>query len=158
MSNPTNTLLAEDNLRLIKIAREIASDMRPLPDILKAYLVTDAEWERISSNSHFRNYLASAVEEWNSVANTADRVRIKALAFVEEWMPELYARGHDIKEPLSAKVELLKTMSKLGGVGQVEAIGGGGERMVVQINLGQDYKLEFAKDVTPKVTSDEAAA
>jgi hypothetical protein len=144
-----STLSAEP-LLFVKLAREIASDLRPLPDILMHHGVSDEDWGRISANPTFQRYLRSSIEEWNGVSNTPERVRIKAIAFVEEWLPELYARGHDAKEPLSAKVELLKTMSKMGGVGGIEAVGGGGDRMIVQINLGADHKLEFAKDITPK--------
>lgn len=145
---PTN--MSAEPMLFVKLAREIAADLRPLPDILEHHGVSIDDWERISANSTFQRYLASSIEEWNGVSNTPERVRVKSMAFVEEWLPELYARGNDPKEPLSAKVELLKTVSKLGGVGGVETSGGSGERMIVQINLGADHKLEFAKDITPK--------
>lgn len=144
-----NTTVSRDNMFLIKLAREIAADVRPLEDILKTFLLSPDEWEKISEHPSFQKLLASAVEEWNSTANTADRVRVKSMAFVEEALPELYARIHDAKEPLAAKVQLLQTVSKLGGMGQSEGSGAGGERLVVTINLGEDRKLSFTKDITP---------
>lgn len=145
-----------DHVRMMQIAREIASDMRPLADILKAHMVSDEEWSELSNSHRFQALLASSLEEWQGVANTAERVRIKSLAFVEESLPEFYARAHDPKETLSSKVELLKAVSRLGGIGGPVDVGGGGaERMVVNINLGADHKLTFAREVTPQVTIDQ---
>lgn len=141
-------------LIMLKVAREIAADVREIPDILKLHGVSDAEWEKLKDSPRFLTLLRNEVIEWQSVANTADRVRIKSLAFTEEALPELYARLHDPKEPLSAKVELLKTVARIGGVGEKAAEGGGGQRMVVTINLGSDSQLRFTKDITPTIDGD----
>jgi hypothetical protein len=136
---------------LLKIAREIAADIRPVEDILKLHGISDEQWEHLQTEPRFLNLLRSAVIEWQAVGNTADRVRVKTLAFTEEALPELYARLHDPKEPLSAKVELFKTIAKIGGVGERAGDAGGGQRMIVTINLGADHQLSFTKDITPTV-------
>lgn len=141
-------------LIMLKVAREIAADIREIPDILKLHGISEAEWDTIKEHPRFLKLLRDAVIEWQSVGNTADRVRVKSLAFTEEALPELYARLHDPKEPLSAKVELLKTVAKIGGVGEKAADAGGGQRMVVTINLGSDSQLRFTKDITPTTDSD----
>ncbi len=144
---------------LLKVAREIAADIRPLDDILKIHGLTDDDWEQLKTEHRFKVARNNAVAEWQSVANTTDRVRVKSLAFVEEALPEFYARAHDPKESLTAKVEVLKTIAKIAGISERAADAGtGGARMSVTINLGADHKLTIEKDITPVTaqgTSDE---
>lgn len=157
-AGPHNTTVTRDNLFMVKLAREIASDIRSLDAILKSFMLSRSEWDSISQHAGFQKLLASAVEEWNSAANTPDRVRVKSMAFVEEALPELYARMHDAKEPLSAKVQLLQTVSKMAGVGGNADAGQQGEKLVVNISLGDDRKLTIVKDVTPNVQSEASEA
>ena len=69
---------------------------------------------------------------------------------------EFYARMHDSKEPLSAKVELLKTLAKIAGVDASKAEQAAGGRFMVTINMGADQKLTIDKPmVTQKVIEGE---
>jgi hypothetical protein len=78
------------------------------------------------------------------------------MAFIEEALPEFYARAHDPKEALNSKVEVLKAVTRLAGITERGAGDAAiGERMVVTINLGQDHKLTIAKDITPRRQDDE---
>jgi hypothetical protein len=108
-------------------------------------------WDEINKSSAFQSLLRSEVEAWNSATNTAERVKIKSLAFVEEALPEFFARAHDPKEPLNSKVEVLKTVSKFAGVGGSLDGAIAGEKLMVTINLGADQTLKIEKDVTSKV-------
>lgn len=155
MSNNTELLTGYNHVTHLKLAREIAMDIRPLDDILVAHGVNTSDWENISKNPSFQGLLRSEIEAWQSATNTAERVKIKSLAFVEEALPEFYARAHDPKEPLSAKVEVLKTISKFAGVGQSIDGTNLGEKLTVTINLGTDHSLKIEKDVTPKVINHE---
>lgn len=139
----------------LKLAREIAMDLRPLPDVLTAHGVSQAEWEDISKHPPFQKLLQSEVEAWESAGNTAERVKLKSLAFVEEALPEFFARAHDRSELLSAKVEVLKTVSKFAGVGTAVDNTNLGDKLTVTINLGSDQMLKIEKDVTPKVIDHE---
>jgi hypothetical protein len=144
------------DLSLLKLAREIAQDIHELDDILAHHNINQANWEQLQQNPRFISYLESETASWNAALNTQERVRIKAAAAVEEWLPELYARVHDAGENLSAKVEAGKLLRDLagfskGGVG-MEATG---ERFSVTINLGTDNQLRFEKEVTPKVIDHE---
>lgn len=134
---------------LIRLAREIAMDMRTIPQILDLVELTQERYEEICAMPHFQRYLRSALEEWNSATNTGERVKLKSLAFVEEALPEFYARAHDPKEPLAGKVELLKTVARFAGVGGQVVGGAAPDRMVVTINLGSDHSLRVEKDITP---------
>lgn len=135
---------------MLKLAREIAMDIKPLEDILSSHGVQQDQWLTITESPRFQGYLRGALEEWNSATNTAERVRLKSLSFVEEALPEFYARAHDPKESLAAKVELLKTIAKFGGVGGAVEGAVAGERLTVTINLGADNQLRIERDVTPQ--------
>jgi uncharacterized protein (DUF1786 family) len=140
-------------LTQLKLAREIASDMRDVAEILALYDVTEPQWEALQRSSRFQSLLQSAIEEWQSVTNTPERVKMKSLAFVEEALPEFFARVHDGKETLSAKNEVLKTISRLAGIGGPVEGAISGERMVITINLGADHQLQFRSDV-PTIEGD----
>jgi hypothetical protein len=150
--------LASSNhdVTMLKLVREIAMDIQPIDDILKNHAVDAEKWEEIQQNPRFKQYLRNAMEEWQSATNTAERVKLKSLAFVEEALPEFFARAHDPKELLSAKTEVLKTIAKFAGVGGAVEGAVSGERMVVTINLGADNQLRIERDVTPQVIDGEA--
>jgi hypothetical protein len=156
MAVTTGIPASNDDVVILRLAREIAMDIHPLEDILKRHDVTEAAWEEIQQSHRFKDYLRGAITEWHSATNTAERVKLKSLAFVEEALPEFYARAHDAKEPLSAKIEVLKTVAKFAGVGgQVEGAVSG-EKLTVTINLGADNQLRIERDVTPQVIEGEA--
>jgi hypothetical protein len=136
----------------LQLAREIAMEIQPLDQILKNNNVTPAVWERIRTNTRFNQLLASNVEAWGSSLNTAERVRVKSLAMIEEVLPEFYVRMTDQKENLNHKVEALKTVAKFAGVGEKAGDGTPGERFTVTINLGADQQLKIEKNVTPQVS------
>jgi hypothetical protein len=145
-----NTTLTEG--QLLKLAREIAMDIAPLVDILRANDLSNDDWDAIQLNSRFRAYLTSASEEWNSALNTHERVRIKAAAMIEEWLPELHVRMHDRAEALNHKIEAGKLARDLAGFSN-RGIGveGSGERVTISINLGADAQLKFEKEL-PTIT------
>jgi hypothetical protein len=140
-----------NDVTLLKLAREIAMDMRTLDDILELHNVKREEWDVISALPLFQQYLRQCIEEWHSAANTQDRVRLKSLAFVEEALPEFYARAHDPNENLNAKVEVLKTVARFAGVGGSVDGSVTGERLTVTINLGADQQLKIEKNIGPQV-------
>lgn len=155
MDDNLPSLSGSDHVTQLKLAREIAMDIRPLDDILSAHGIDHARWENIHSNPRFQTLLRSEVESWESATNTAERVKIKSLAFVEESLPEFFARAHDRREPLNSKVEVLKTVAKFAGVGGSVDGAVAGEKLMVTINLGADHSLKIEKDVTSKVIDHE---
>jgi hypothetical protein len=137
-------------LLAVQLAREIAINLNDIEDILKHYSVSDLQWQKIQRNPRFQALVQEAVAEWNAAENTHSRVKIKAAAMVEEWLPEGNRLAHDASQPLSGKVELMKLIRSLSTLG-VDNVEGGGEKFSVVINLGGDAKLKFEKDVTPRV-------
>lgn len=140
-----------NDVTLLKLAREISMDMRSVEEILELHEVSQEEWVVISIMPRFQSYLRQCIEEWNSAVNTAERVKLKSLAFVEEALPEFYARAHDPQESLNAKVEVLKTVARFAGVGGSVDSAVSGERLSVTINLGADQQLKIEKNITPTI-------
>jgi len=134
---------------ILKLARELAMDIKDPAQIQQAHAISPLEWEQITATPLFLDYYRQAVGEWQSAKNTPERVRLKSLMIVEEALPEFYARMHDPKEPLSAKTEVLKTVSRLGGVGGNVDGTISGEKLSVTINLGADQQVRIEKDITP---------
>lgn len=145
----------EDGL-LVALAREIAADLRSLPDILVHFNVTDDQFDRIKLLPRFNAYLEQHRAEWDSVSNTHERTRLKAAMLVEDWLPEAHRRIHDNKENLNAKTELAKLLARLAGMGieKVDATATG-DKISVTINLGSDHKLKFEHQLPPKVIDAE---
>lgn len=145
-----------DDATMLMLAREIAMDIRPLEQILDVCGISEDEFELIKTKGSFQRYVRSASEQWHSALNAAERVKIKSLSMVEESLPEFFMRMHDQNETLSSKVELLKTVARFAGVGvNPNFENGGGEKMVVTINLGADQQLRIEKDVTPPGNHEE---
>jgi hypothetical protein len=138
---------------LVKLAREIAIDHHLLETILENYNIDPSSWAAIQANHDFRRLLESEVSAWQSALNTHERTKLKAAALVEESLPECNTRLHDPKEPLNAKVEMLKALMRIAGMGESSKgqVEGMGERFSVTINLSGDSQLKFEKEVTPKV-------
>jgi hypothetical protein len=146
------------DLLMVRLARAIAQDMLELGDILKANGVSDEVWKVIEQHPRFQKYLQEAILDWNAAENTPERVKIKAAAAVEEWLPEAFAQMHNSDAPLLHRNDLAKLMAKLGGMDNSRQGGEGvslGERFQVTINLGADAKLSFDKQVPSKVTTIE---
>ncbi len=147
-----------DDMKLVKLAREIAMGIKDIPDILFDHSLTQLEFDSIKRLPHFNKILAAEIADWGSAVNTAERVKLKMGAMVEEIAPELYARLNDPKEPLMAKIKGIELAAKLAGLGQadISPTGAPGDRVQVIINLGADTKLEYEKRLPPKVIEHEA--
>lgn len=152
MAELATTFTTNPGVDYISLAREIARDMNPIQTILDARQINANEWERIQANPHFQRVLSAEVEAWQSANNVGERVRLKALHFVEEALPEFFQRAHDPRETLNAKTEVLKTITRLAGIGNsMGETGAMGEKFSVTINLGADQTLKIEKTVTHQV-------
>lgn len=148
-----------DDMKLVKLAREIAMGIKDIPDVLFDNSLTQAEFEQIQRLPHFAKMLSSEVAAWASAVNTAERVKLKAGAMIEEYLPELYARLNDRDEPMMAKIKALETISKMAGFGatDIPVAGKPGDRVQVIINMGADHRLEYQKTLPHKVIDHEPA-
>src|SRR3954471_15324696 len=154
MTLPTLNLdpgITEERMRVL--AREIAMDIYTLEEIIHFTGTTIEEMERIKATPFFERLLASELEAWNGALNANERVKVKAAAAVEHFLPELHTRVLDPQENLNAKVEAAKFVAKLAGMGmdRVNVNDAGGDRFSVTINMGTDKQVKIAKDITPRI-------
>jgi hypothetical protein len=120
--------------RLIRLARELAIEIRPTDAILAEYAVSNAEWEHLSRWPWFQQLLQTEMAQWQAAGSTHDRVRLKSAVLVEEWLIEANRRLHDKDESLNAKVELFKTLARIANLGTGDGeMAGGGFRVVINI-------------------------
>lgn len=136
---------------LLRLAREIATDLNDIETILKAHQLTSKQWDAIKDDARFQTLLKSEMEAWSAASNTPERVKLKSAMLVEEWLPEANKLAHDSSQTLTAKVELMKLLKSLAGLGIDRADITASERVSITINLGSDHKLKFEKQLPPKV-------
>lgn len=135
--------------KLVVLAREIAMDVVPLETILRSAGITSNQWEAIQKQPRFQEVLSAEMLAWESAVNTADRVKLKAAACVEDALLEMHGRLHDRREPMSARVELFKSLAKLGGLEtSSKADVQMGERFQLTINIGDGRAREITSEVT----------
>jgi|GEM_PF-917425 len=129
--------------QMLKVARSIAQGIYELEDILKYHSVEVGEFTKWKNNPRFQKYLQEEIEQWNSASNAAERTKLKAAAVVEQFMIEAHSALHDRKQALNHRVELLKVVARLGGMGEVKQLAGaGGGGFSLQINITNNGKKE----------------
>lgn len=155
---PTLPEAARREINIVKLAREIAMDLRELPQILEHHCITRADFERLKRNPYFIKVLQGETEAWQSATNTGERVKLKAAAMAEEWLPELYKRIINPKEDLLKVVKGGELVVKMAGLNAEDGKNGNAsDKVVITINMGADNKLQVAKQVTPQVIEHEPA-
>lgn len=153
---PTLPEAARQEINMVRLAREIAMDLRDLPQILEHHCITHSQFEVLKRNPYFCRLLEAEIEAWNSATNTSQRVRLKASAMMEEMLPELYKRLINPKEDLLKVVKGAELVTKLGSLGHEEAKDSDpSNRVVITINMGNDNKLQVSKSLPPKVIEHE---
>lgn len=133
------------------LAREIAMDIFPLEDIIALHKLEDEEWMKIQSNARFQAMLRSMTLEWQSAANTRERVKIKAATGLESVLETYIREISDQSIPLAQRVEAGKFLAKLGELGpDANVLGAGGSSVVININSGHKPPLTIEGDLMPQ--------
>jgi hypothetical protein len=125
--------IPEDKLR--QLAVDLARDIRPADAILRELDISSSQYEDIKHTRAFRAMFDAASIEWNAAGNTPKRAKLKAAMMTEEVLPLFMDDIRERKESLTARVALLNTLAKIGGLGQPEPITNAGS--------GQFFKLEI---------------
>jgi len=132
MTTDAATVFAVD---LAALAREIAMDIFPVEQVLEIHKLTDEEWQKILANPSFQSMLGSMQRDWNSAANTRERVRVKAATGLEAMLEQYVREIGDEGIPLTQRVEAGKFLARLGeldGAHDGKGLGGSGS---VTINI-----------------------
>lgn len=133
---------------LTALAREIAQDLYPLPQLLSKYAITQNQYEfLLAHNDYFKNTLASECKDWQSIASTEKRVRLQALAALEDKMPNIASRMGQAAEKLGDVVEAAKFFAKVANVDSTPGgAGGGGAGFTISIDLGADTRITIGPE------------
>ncbi len=144
-----------DDLTLQRLAQELARDVYSPRDVLARFGIEPEVFQKfIRTTPTFVRHFTEAHTMWHSAGNTSERVQLKAQAMFEEWLGEADRLFHDQNQPMSAKMELLKTVGRVGGLDRDKEKGhvAPGERVLVQINL------QAAGQVSPVLIDKVASA
>lgn len=133
-------------VELGQLAREVAQDIALLPAILQKYKLSQAQYEYLCKhNKFFKAALRQEVKVWQGAASTEARLRMQALAALEQQMPVIGNRMGNVAEKLGDVVEAFKVVAKIAGV---DAPPSGsatpGERYQIVIDLGAGSDLVIA--------------
>jgi hypothetical protein len=134
----------EQRLALIHLARDFARNIKPKEAILSERGLTAEQYDQILNNPFYQRVLEAETETFQAAGNTPERIKYEAAVTLEEYLPELHLRMHDQSTPLNQAIEGAKLLAKLAGVGEEKVQEGGSkEKIIIQINLGEDKKLSY---------------
>lgn len=131
------------------LAAKIATNMKPLPEVLAELSITEAQYnDWVITHPFFKKTLEIAVVEWQSFSNTQQRLAIQAMYGAEYLLPKLVARIGDKNEPLPAAIEGMKALMRMAGIGDTHANQGPKERINIHIDLGAANKIVLHNEGT----------
>ena len=128
--------MLEDKLPVL--ARELAMGIYEVEDILTRYGIGWEEFERIRGMGRFQKLLETTTVEWGSTLNTKERIKVKALAGVEDGLASLFMSAKDTRETLASRVEAYKLARVLAGIGERETGAEAPEKFTLTINIGDE--------------------
>lgn len=143
------------SINIAKLARDLASDIFEPAQIAKAHGISTQQLEDILGLPEFQKTLRSMIEDWNSAANTPERIKVKAQTAVEVAIEVFFDDMRDRGIPLVQRVEALKAMMKLGSLAERDLVGGGGALGGVSISINLGVPGEGRE---PKIVTIEAEA
>lgn len=118
------------------LAQEIVQAYQTKENILKSLSITDDDYELISQNPTFQRILRQLMVEWNGATNTSKRIKIKSQWAIEEGIPYIFQSMTDINEPLNARVEAFKAISKIGQLDTHDQLHSSDRTFRLEINIG----------------------
>ena len=126
--------------KLEHLAHQIALKLREEEDILADFGLSKEEFELLKTRHPFQSILEQKIIEWSSPLSTKKRAELEAQTLAREALPIIGARICDPKEPLSSAVDGLKTVCKIGGIGEdaIKQGAAGGQQVTVTLNIGGD--------------------
>jgi cell fate (sporulation/competence/biofilm development) regulator YmcA (YheA/YmcA/DUF963 family) len=96
------------------LAREIAQDIFSVEQIVALHRLTDEEWAQIQAHPRFIQMLSGMQRDWQSAANTRERVKIKAQTGLESQLEVFIAEINNPLIPLSQRVDAGRFLARLG--------------------------------------------
>jgi hypothetical protein len=141
------------------LAREIAQDIFSVEQVVALHRLSDEEWTQIQRHPRFVSMLHSMQVEWNSAANTRERVRIKAQTGLESQLEIFVNEINNGNIPLSQRVDAGRFLARLGELdgqlSQNNAPSSGITINIVTSNKNQPLTIEAKSNPRPLATLTE---
>ena len=147
-----------DAVLVARLAREVVMAIRPIQRILEDLRLTPAHFIAIQNLGYYCRVVEEFSMEWNKITNTQERLKLISAVMLEEGMPRLGSHMIDKNVSPAVAVDTGKFFAKMAGVGEgvrQDQLGPTAEKFTITINLGEDTKLQFTKDVSPQPTAIE---
>jgi hypothetical protein len=129
--------LSEEQVRLYHaLAQEIVQAYQTKENILKSLSINESDYELIAQNPTFQRILRQLSIEWNAATNSSKRIKVKAQWAIEEGLPFLFSSMTDVNEPLSARAEVFKALSKIGQLDTHDNLHSSDRSFRLEINIG----------------------
>lgn len=145
---------------LAALARDLAQDIIPLPVLLNKHGLTQNQYDFLAENNEFfKNTLAQECRDWQSISSTEKRLRLQALAALEDKLPTLANRMGSAAEKLGDVVEAAKFFARVAAV-DAPANGGaaGGSGFTISIDLGADTRITIGDTSGGAPAADQSGA
>ena len=138
--------------QLAAMARDIATNVYEIEDVVKKYGLTAAQFAaHVHPNGFFQNLLKSYAAEWESIKSTNKRLAFQAAAALEESLPALAHRMGSKTEDFADAIGAAKLFTQLAGAGEKPGDAAtGGERFTIQINI-DSHQVEVARRLAQEV-------
>lgn len=123
------------------LAREIAQDIFTVEQIVALHRLEDDEWQQIQQHPRFIAMLAQMQRDWQSAANTRERVRVKAQTGLESQLEVFIAEINNPLIPLTQRVDAGRFLARLGELdGQVSSNTAVGSGITINIVTGKNHE------------------
>jgi hypothetical protein len=128
--------LSDEQVKLFHaLAQEIVQAYQTKDNILKSLSIGESDYELIVQNPTFQRILRQLMVEWNAATNSSKRIKVKSQWAIEEGLPYIFQSMTDTNEPLSARVEAFKAISKIGQLDAHDVLHGADRSFRLEINI-----------------------
>jgi hypothetical protein len=118
-----------------RLVIELAARIEPLPDILRKYGVPAEEFKTLLRTPAFRAAIAAATSDFQSLANTPARIKLKSQLMVEMGLQEMWNLIADPRALPGARVSAFAAVRSLTGLEKPDAPAAAPNKFSLTINL-----------------------
>lgn len=131
-----------------RLAVELAVQISPMADILRRHDLTKEALRVKLRDPAFRHMVKEAKRVWQSDLSVKERIRLKSQVLVEDSLLGIYEMFNDQTLAAPARLDAFKQMARVATVDAPDKEQGNiGERISININLGEDRKVTLDSNV-----------
>ena len=134
----------------VQIVTDLAAGLSDAATVRRRYGISEAQWDLLKRNPHFRSILKEAIQRLSGDTNAGNRIKHKADVLLEDNLPNLDEIANDRDVQPMARIKAIETMAELAGrksLGQKQE-GGGAGAFNLQIVIG-DKEVNIKSDSPP---------